>query len=296
MLSRILPKFGTGAFMQHRPFLDGLDNPASRDSRHEQPSQQFIVLNGGRISCTTSGRGTPTVVLETGLMADSDEWGPIQNALSPYCRVFRYDRPGRGRSDPPVAVRDVTCIATELHALLAATKMPSPYLLVGHSFGGLIAGTFARRYRADVCGLVLVESMHPRQFDVFGDSFPPPSESDTPDQTRMRKFWQGEWRAPQSTSERLDLTGSLSACLPIASLGALPVTVITAESYSQSRFFSAATRDPLQASWNTLQREWLLLSSHAVQIHARGAQHHVQRDRPDYVIEAVAAILSGTHG
>ncbi|MFL9873501.1 alpha/beta fold hydrolase [Paraburkholderia megapolitana] len=235
--------------------------------------------------------GAPTVVLETGLGAESAEWQPIQSALAAHCTVFRYDRLGRGASDRPSTVRHVGQLIDELHALLQATAMPPPYLIVGHSFGGLLARGFAQRYRDEMHGLVLVESMHTRQFAVFGNAFPAPSESDTPEQTRMRTFWAGEWRTPDATPERIDLPTSLDMYREIAPLGDLPVTVITAGSFANSPFFPTATRDALQAHWEDLQRELLPLSTQAHQIMTPASQHFVQRDDPDVVIKAVLAML-----
>lgn len=251
----------------------------------------FINLESGRMAYAVSGHGAPTVVLETGLGAQSAEWQTIQSALAVHCRVFRYDRLGRGASEHPSTVRHAGHLVDELHTLLHATATSPPYLMVGHSFGGLLARGFAQRYRDEVCGLVLVESMHPRQFDVFGNAFPPPSRSDTPEQASMRTFWTGGWRIPDATPERLDLPVSLDMYREIAPLGNLPVTVITAGAYSNSRFFPATTRAALQSQWEDLQRELLQLSTHAHQIMAPASQHFVQRDDPDVVIKAVLAMV-----
>ncbi|MEQ5839941.1 alpha/beta hydrolase [Paraburkholderia acidicola] len=258
----------------------------------DDPQPEFATLASGRIAYTVSGHGGhPTVVLETGLGAESAEWQPIQVALAAHCTVFRYDRLGRGASDRPLTVRHAGHLIDELHALLQATAMPPPYLIVGHSFGGLLARGFAQRYRDEMHGLVLVESMHTRQFSVFGNAFPPPGESDTPEQTRMRTLWAGEWRLPDATPEHIDLPTSLDLYREIAPLGDLPVTVITAGSYANSRFFPTETRDALQARWEYLQRELLQLSTQARQIMTPASQHFVQRDDPDVVIDAVLAML-----
>lgn len=252
----------------------------------------FANLESGRVAYTVAGHGAPTVVLETGLGAESAEWQTIQSALAAYCTVLRYDRLGRGASDRPSTVRNVGHLIDELHTLLQIAATPPPYLMVGHSFGGLLTRGFAQRYRDEVCGLVLVESMHSRQFDVFGSAFPPPAESDTPEQASMRTFWTGGWRIPDSTPERIDMPASLDMVREIVPLGDLPVTVITAGSYSNSRFFPATTRDALQSQWECLQRELLQLSTRARQIMAPASQHFVQRDDPDMVIDAVLAMLA----
>jgi pimeloyl-ACP methyl ester carboxylesterase len=248
-------------------------------------------LQSGRVAYATSGHAAPTVVLETGLGAESAEWQAIQSALAGYCTVFRYDRLGRGASDRPSTVRHAGHLIDELRALLQATAMSPPYLVVGHSFGGLLARGFAQRYRDEVCGLMLVESMHSRQFDVFGNAFPPPNESDTPEQARMRTFWTGGWRMPDATPERIDLPASLDMYREIAPLGNLPVTVITTGAFANSRFFPATTRDALQSQWEDLQRELLQLSPRARQIMVPASQHFVQRDDPDALIDAVLGML-----
>ena len=254
-------------------------------------SDQVANLASGRVAYATSGQGAPTVVLETGLGAESAEWQAIQSALAVSCRVFRYDRLGRGASDRPSTVRHAGHLVDELHALLQATATSPPYLMVGHSFGALLARGFAQRYRDEVHGLVLVESMHPRQFDVFANAFPLPNESDTPEQARMRTFWTGGWRMPDATPERIDLPASLDMYREIAPLGNLPVTVVTAGAFSNSRFFPTTTRDALQSQWEGLQRELLQLSTRARQIMAPASQHFVQRDDPDVLIKAVLAML-----
>lgn len=88
------------------------------------------------MSC--SGRGVPTVVLETGLGAESDAWLPVQRDVEQFSRVCRYDRAGRGGSDPASPPRSAGDMVRDLHALLSEAGIPGPYILVGHSFGGLL--------------------------------------------------------------------------------------------------------------------------------------------------------------
>lgn len=256
-----------------------------------QAREFSVMLRKHRVACAVAGEGRPSVVIETGLGADSQEWEPVQRAIAQHCTVFRYDRIGRGKSDPAGTVRDVVRLVRELHIALRRACISPPYLLVGHSFGGLIARIFAQQYMREACGLVLVESMHVRQFELLAGEFPPPSEADTPERVRMRAFWQGGWTDPEATPERLDLVASFRQCAAMGNLGDLPVTVISAGSFSNSRFFSADRRDRLQSVWDGLQREHLQLSTRAVQVAAPGSQHFVHRDAPDVVINAVLSML-----
>ena len=99
-------------------------------------------------------------MLEAALGASSLSWSLVQPALSQRTRVCSYDRAGMGWSDPGHLPRTAGRIADELHALLAVTRTAPPYVLVGHSFGGLVMQIFAHRHPQDVVGLVLVDPAH----------------------------------------------------------------------------------------------------------------------------------------
>ena len=106
---------------------------------------------------TASGRSHPTVVLEAGLTESSLTWADLQPLLAGHVRVCSYDRAGYGWSDPATGARTAETIAAELHALLAAGGERGPYLLVGHSLGGLYVRAFAAIYPDETAGLVLID-------------------------------------------------------------------------------------------------------------------------------------------
>ena len=108
------------------------------------------------LSCT--GTGSPTVVLEPGGGELSSNLGWITPAVAGDTRVCVYDRPGRGWSDPTDTPQDGTRVAADLHTLLHAAHVPGPYVLAGHSFGGLYVLTYAAHYPQDVAGMVLIDS------------------------------------------------------------------------------------------------------------------------------------------
>src|SRR5579885_1921763 len=129
-------------------------------------ARRFVDIGGRRLAMAVSGRAGPTVVLETGLGADSEDWAKVQAGLDGYVRVIRYDRAGRGASDPaPVSPRTARDMAEDLRLMLEAAGEAGPFVIVGHSFGGLLARVFAEAYRDDVAGLVLVDSMQEDQFE-----------------------------------------------------------------------------------------------------------------------------------
>jgi pimeloyl-ACP methyl ester carboxylesterase len=122
---------------------------------------QLIDVGGHRLHLSCTGAGTPTVVLEPGAGEMSSNLGWIAPAVARATRVCVYDRAGRGWSEPADTAQDGAQIATDLHTLLQRGHVPGPYVLAGHSFGGLYVLTFAARYPDEVAGMVLVDSTAP---------------------------------------------------------------------------------------------------------------------------------------
>jgi len=118
-----------------------------------------------------SGEGNPTIVLEAGLMSTGLSWHELQRELSRSFHVVSYDRAGLGWSDLGPMPRTADRIVEELHTLLERAQIAPPYILVGHSFGGLTVPLFAARYPDEVVGMVLVDPVAPAEWN-------PPSEHD----------------------------------------------------------------------------------------------------------------------
>ena len=131
---------------------------AADDARAYPMPGQLIDVGGHRLHLHCTGSGSPTVVLEPGAGEMSSNLGWITPAVAPHTRVCVYDRAGRGWSEPADTPQDGTQIATDLHTLLHNGHVPGPYVLAGHSFGGLYVLTFAARYPDEVAGMVLVDS------------------------------------------------------------------------------------------------------------------------------------------
>lgn len=108
------------------------------------------------IRCTDSG--SPTLVIDAGNACFGLEWTPIQDALSETTRVCTYDRAGYGWSKAGPSPRDAATVVAELHALLRAAGEPGPYVLVGHSLGGIHARLYAAQYPGEVAAMVLIDT------------------------------------------------------------------------------------------------------------------------------------------
>ena len=190
-------------------------------------------------------------------------------------------------STPAPTPRDAHMIVNELHGLLCLAGFPGPYVLVGQSLGGLLMRVFAQRYRLEVVGLVLVDSMHEDQFDVFGPAFPPPTPSDPPALVGIRQFWTGGWRSPDSTVERIDFVEVIRQGREVVSLGALPLQIIIAGAYLHMPLVPPSYREVLQGLWEGLQERFLRLSSQSTQTIVRASGHFVQRDDPQAIVDAI---------
>ena len=119
---------------------------------------QLVDVGPYRLHLQCTGSRGPTVILEPGAGGSAASMGLIAPAVARDSRVCVYDRAGRGWSDPAPSPPDGAQIARDLHTLLERAHVPGPYVLVGHSFGGLYVRTFAAKYPDQVAGLVLVDS------------------------------------------------------------------------------------------------------------------------------------------
>ncbi len=122
------------------------------------PGAQLVRLPERRaLAFRCTGNGSPTVILEGGWGATSLGWNRVQRLVAQTNRVCSYDRAGMGLSDPGPLPRDGAAIARDLDMGLRAAKIAGPYVVVGHSAGGLYVRLFADRRPGDVVGMVLVD-------------------------------------------------------------------------------------------------------------------------------------------
>ena len=131
------------------------------------PGRSYDV-GGHRLHLHCTGTGSPTVVLEGGLGEMSSNWARIAPAVAGTTRVCAYDRAGQGWSDDAAHPQDGLAIARDLHTLLAVAGERAPFVLVGHSTGGIYAMTYAAHYPSQVAGMVLLDSSTPDQFSLPG--------------------------------------------------------------------------------------------------------------------------------
>jgi pimeloyl-ACP methyl ester carboxylesterase len=228
----------------------------------------ILDINGQNFHIETFGAPGPTVVFEAGLGNDVTTWKSVAGPIATFARVVLYDRAGLGQSLPMMnknAAVTADGVATNLHALLAAADIGPPYILVGHSLGGLYVQMFARKYPNEVSGVVLLDSASPNA----------PSELKT------------RARLEPGTAAYLEEAGIPESNRQVLNGGpfpAVPLAVIAATDHGS--FFKAWEPTLMQ-----LQEQLATLSPNkATFIVARGSGHDVQVDRPETVIDAVRQI------
>jgi pimeloyl-ACP methyl ester carboxylesterase len=120
----------------------------------------LVDVGGHRLHLYCTGQGGPTVVLEAGAGDFSFDWSLVRPSLAKVTRVCSYDRAGYAWSEPGPTPRSVRQIVAELRVLLTNARIAPPYVLVGHSLGGLVVRVYAAEHPAQVAGLVLIEATH----------------------------------------------------------------------------------------------------------------------------------------
>ena len=150
---------------------------SARDRRRYKPIGRMISLGTHRLHVVTAGSGTPTVVFEAALGASSISWSLVQPKIAELTGTLAYDRAGMGFSELGPEPRTAQRIVDEMHAMLEASRVPKPYLLIGHSYGGMTCRLFAAQFPNDVAGMVLLDPADPNTW-----------KSPTPEQRQKIKF------------------------------------------------------------------------------------------------------------
>ena len=145
-------------------FAEAPDQLATKSNENKYPPPgQMVNVGEYKLHIYSIGSGSPSVILESGLGSISTDWDIVQKEIAKFTQVISYDRAGIAWSEPGSLPRTSKQIVEELHALLVIAKIASPYILVGHSFGGNNVQLYAATYPDEVLGIVLVDSSHEEQ-------------------------------------------------------------------------------------------------------------------------------------
>jgi pimeloyl-ACP methyl ester carboxylesterase len=245
-------------------------------------SGRLVDIGGRSLALDCVGSGSPTVVLEAGFGGSSTAWSGVQPGLGETTRTCSYDRAGLGSSLAIPGVHDAADEIRDLERLLTAAHLPPPYVLVGHSYGGLLVRLFAYSHPADTAGVVLVDALGRdatrRQLAIWPRSV-----------ARARRR---EWAQP--VVDGVDLQAGEALADRVRALGHTPLVVITAGiQRDQNANLPASLARAQERLWSTLQDELGELSRDHMHVVALRSDHFVQSldGQPEVVIRAVRAVI-----
>lgn len=233
------------------------------------------------------GHGDATVLLISGFEGDLTGWSAVEPAIAGRARVCSYDRPGTGMSDPATSTATFTTQARDLHALLTTIGEVGPYVLVGHSFGGAAAVTFASLFDEEVAGLVLVDASP----TTWPGALCGVADDGSTAAAIVRTICTDSYPVT-GNSERLDVGAAFAEVARIVSLHSLPMTVITATHRELPAGLATTEVDRLEQAWSEGQQRWLSLSSSARLVSVDDSGHHIEIERPDVVIDEIVRLLA----
>ena len=248
--------------------------------------------NGSFLYLLCTGTGSPTVILEAGLGEDHRDWALVQPEIAHTTRVCSYDRSGLGFSQDAPTRPSAREKASDLHALLAATAVHGPYVLVGHSYGGMLVHVYAATYASDVVGLVLLDSSHPDQISRFLATLPPRRTGEPQALSQLRKGLQLQATTPNA--EGVDWSESSDQARAAGSIGNKPLIVVTAgefDSTGLTAFPSIVHR--AHRAWLRMQDDLARLSPDSLHVIAVRSPHFVMSalGQPELVTRAIAAVV-----
>lgn len=300
----------------------GINVVAFARFRHA-PGGAIYQVDGHAMHIDCMGRGSPTIVLESGLGDDGLVWGGVQPTLAKTTRVCSYDRAGYGWSDAVAPPRDADHIAMELHGLLAAAGIEGLVVLMGHSVAGIYIRDYATRYPADVGGLIFVDGSTPLQEKdpafqahapmhtpglpqimlveaAFGAGIPRwfgacSRQPAWPD--RRAAYLMAEHRCYIGVDESLGESGNLDRSgeetVRSGPYGSLPILIF---SHDDAKARAEKMPGDVLDAWNRMQQNLLNLSTRSRRIIAQGSGHYVQIDRPDLIEKEVPVFIEQIRG
>ena len=234
-----------------------------------------LVSSGyGTLEMGISGSGSPTIVFESGFSDTFEYWDQVVAAISGAARTVQYNRAGFGKSPLNRFPRTAEQIAKELHAALISAKVGPPYILVGHSAGGIYVRVFAHLFPSDVAGIVLVDPASESLYSMIAQEDP----------ALWKALLDDLKNAPPGANAQMDANATtvdeVKADWPLPSV---PVVLISA-----TKFLTPEWRSKLTSLQTTLVKQ----IPGARQVEATGCPHNIPSECPTVVSDAVLAMIA----
>ncbi len=239
-------------------------------------STQQLQLNDKIIEYDLQGLGSPTIVFETGMGQTIETWNPILDSLSKHTQVYAYNRQGYGKSNLINSPRDIVEVVRQLKSNLVEQNISSPYILVGHSIGGLYINMFARLYPEDVAGVVFIDSSHPEQFEYFKE-----------EHSLLYDILITSTKKSNRKYEYDIVTTALKSFANVPEFPDIPITVLTAGKKS-----SPLESKKLREKWLQFQNDLAGLSAISKQLIVDDSGHYIHRRNPDITISEILRIIT----
>lgn len=260
-----------------------MDNLEREDT---EGSAQLIDVGGYRLLLRCAGVGWPPVVLEAGLgdTTTSPEWEPVQQAVAAFTQCCAYDRAGLGGSDPWHGPHTSLQAVDDLFRMLHNAGIAGPYVVVGHSLGGLHAQLFAARHPNDVAGLVLADATCEEHFSWLARNRLTPTKME--EQRRI---------AAGNNPEGIVFDTALTALQEAHWYLDVPLVVLMRDSVppeEQPPCWTSEQEIRLLTTWRGAQSDLACRSPQGKLAIAEHSGHNIQRYRPDLIIEAIREVVA----
>lgn len=248
----------------------------------QEPATRFVSVGTHKLEVIQAGSGSGTIVFEGGLGNDLSTWDRVRPAVAAFAPVVVYSRSGIGHSEPGPGTHTARDSVEDLRALLQALHAPRPCILVGASYGGMLARLYTSVYPVDVAGLVLVEGVHEQQVKRFG-------ELDPTYPGAFRKSFADQLAKPGAEADevretvRIQEAGVVEGMKPLPDI---PIAVLTSMKSDPKAAFVNGT--PLgHEAWRAMHDEWAQRSTNSLHVQTSRSGHHVQDDEPQLVVDAI---------
>jgi pimeloyl-ACP methyl ester carboxylesterase len=246
------------------------------DSSESLLKLQKVDVDGHGLQFLIGGQGSPAVIFEGGFGAGIGSWATVQKDVAAFAQTVSYDRAGLGQSDPGPKPRSAKQIASELHGALQKAGVKPPYVMVGHSFGGIYARVFADMYPKEVVGMVLIDPSQESFNDWLKLNQPDRLKAAERDISKTKEGVQAEF-----ASVEVSYGQARAAKVPQG----IPVVVLTA---TEDQTMPAEGRK----IWIEKHKEWLATVPGGKHVIVEGASHFIQAQKPALVIETIKQVLN----
>jgi len=270
-----------------------IEVPSPTAAPRPTPPGQMVDVGGYQLYLYCTGKGSPTVILEAGLEGDVVTWKSVQPEVAQFTRVCSYDRAGLAHSDYGPTPRNAELSAVDLHTLLAEAGIAPPYVLVGHSFGGLLIRRFASDYPGEVDGLIFVDSLHEDWWEEALRLLPPSSARDSGRLSSFRSYLADGWRDPSNNFEAMDIPAVVEQVRETDDFDDLPIMVLTAGEFTVlNPGLPPDVQADLAELFHDLQGRLAELSTVGSQVVVPDSGHNMPRQNPQAVVDAIRNMIS----